>query len=195
MSQFPFYSKQTSRSASSGASTPSLSGSQTSLADPSPQSATSDASWQGGNPLISVPLSALLIGRSASCAIPTHSPPPVAGPSRPTKIPKHSALQISSTQSLKLDPRVCSVSDDGYFGSGSKQLSPIVEQDYFSPERRTTPLPLEHAAERHVPTQNGSEQSDTPRMRLQNISLWLDTYSKGQFQDNLQSIRLLSTDR
>lgn len=164
MFPFPFPSTRTSRSTNSGASTPSRSGSQTSLVESSIQP---NDPCQSGNPLISAPLSALLATRSATNSIPPPSTP-IAGPCWPPKIPKHTSLQISSTQSLKLDPRISSVSDDGYFGSASKPLSPIVEQDYVSPERRALPLP-EDIHENRFPAQCGSEQSETPRTHHQDI--------------------------
>ena len=160
MFPFPFSSKRTS--GGSGASSLAESGSQTSLVDPSLQSNAHNDGRQGGNAHISLPLSAHLLVRSASFP----SPPPTAGFSRP-KPPKHFSQQISSTQFLKLDPRIVSTSDDGYFGSGSKQLSPIVEQDYFSPERRALPLPIEDTEKPVTP--NGSEHSETPRMSLRYV--------------------------
>lgn len=153
--------KRTSRPGvfpSSGTSTPSHTwGSQSSLAD-SLQSTASNVAWQGGNPLISLPLTAQGFDRSSLS--PAHSP---VGPARTNKVYKHSSFQTTHTQSAKLDPRVVSGSDDGYLSAGSKPLSPIVEQDYFSPEGRSMPLPVEHTTELQICTPGGSEFSDTPR--------------------------------
>jgi len=150
MFAFPFSSKRTagtgSRDASSG---------QTSLADTSLRSTPENVPGHDINSPISIPLSAHLLARSAS--LPIHTP--VAGPSRPKGL-KHSSYQISSTQSLKLDPRIVCASDDGYFG---KQLSPIYEKDYFSPERIPIPLPSERTTEKPCTTPSGSEYSDAPR--------------------------------
>jgi hypothetical protein len=177
MSLFPFSSsKWASRTDNSGASSPSQSSS------PSPQSPVSNSSWQGGNPSISAPLSALLLGRSALSSAPVYSAP-LAGSNRPTKSYKHYSMPISSTQSLKLDPRIISISDDGYFVSGSKQLSPIVEQDYFSPEIRTLPLPVEDIGQQ-VTTPIGSDHSDTPRtLSPEHMIAFQNTYtSRGNFR-------------
>lgn len=161
--------KRTSRTASSGTSTPSRTwGSQTSLAD-SLQSTASNVAWQG-NSFISPPLTAQLYGRPPSNSSPTHSP---VSPSRANKAQRNSPLQTSHNQSVRLDPRMASGSDDGYFSStmANKQLSPIVEQDYFSPEGRPVPLPAEHPTELQICTPGGSELSETPRTYL-----WIKLY-------------------
>lgn len=141
----------------SGTTTPSHSASQASLAADDLQFAPTDA-WKGEMADLTPPLAAHIIERSSSSPAPS-----LAGPSRAPKAIKHSSLQPTSTHSLRLDSRVVSASDDGYFGAaGSKPLSPIVEQDYFSPERRSMPLPLNQSAEM-VSTPNGSELSSTYR--------------------------------
>lgn len=149
--------RRASRTGSSGTSTPSHTwGSQSSLAD-SLQSTASNAPWPG-NSLISPPLTAQMYNRPPSS--PPHSP---VGPSRANKVHKQSSLQAAHNQPVKLDPRIASGSDDGYFSMGSKQLSPIVEQDYFSPEGMPMSLPVEHPTELQICTPGGSEFSDTPR--------------------------------
>jgi hypothetical protein len=150
MFAFSFSSKRTAGTCSSDASS-----GQTNLADTSLLSTPVNVPGRDLNSPISFPLSAHLLARSTSLPIRT----PVAGPSRPKGL-KHSSYQISSTQSLKLDPRLVYAPDDGYFG---KQLSPISEKDYFSPERMPIPLPSEHTAEKPCSTPGGSEYSDAPR--------------------------------
>lgn len=81
------------------------------------------------------------------------------------KVTKHSSLQSTPTQpTLKVDPRILSVSDAGT-GSG-KMLSPIVEQDYFSPARRSVALPTDNGVQMQDVTLPPpiSKFSDAPRM-------------------------------
>jgi hypothetical protein len=180
MFAFPFSSKRTA-----GTSSEASSG-QTSLADTSLRSTSANVPGQDVNSPISFPLSAHLLARSASLPIRT----PVAGSSRPKAL-KHSSYQISSTQSLKLDPRIVGPSDDGYFG---KQLSPISEKDYFSPERMPIPLPSEHTTEKPCTTPGGSEYSDAPRACRRHIQFPLGTDNKPKFQDSPRPARPSSSD-
>lgn len=184
--------KRTSRTGglpSSETSTPRHTwGSQTSSAD-SLKSTASSAAWPG-NSLISPPLTAQLFTRPPSS--PTHSP---VGPSRANKVYKHSSLQTIHNQPIKLEPHIASGSDDGYFSTaGSKQLSPIVEQDYFSPEGRPMSLPVDHPTELQICTPNGTEFSDTPRT-YSRIKILIVEYSQRMVQDLHRSIRPSSPDR
>ena len=127
--------------------------SHTSLAESSSlQSNTGDVS-------LAPPLAAYLLGRSVS------SPTTPSLPKATPRVAKHSSLQNPPTQStLKVDSRILSVSDAGT-GSG-KMLSPIVEQDYFSPAKRSMALPVDNAVQTQEVTLPPaiSEFLDAPRM-------------------------------
>lgn len=61
-----------------------------------------------------------------------------------SKIYKQSSLK--STLSLRLEPRYSSSLDETRsLHNIVAPLSPIVEQDYFSPERRSIQLPVDHS--------------------------------------------------
>lgn len=79
-----------------------------------------------------------------------------------------------STQSLRLEPRPLSYTD--VYGSAydyplAKQLSPIAEQDYFSPESLCHAKPLPHASDQDLsaiysqtnPSPGGSQASEVAR--------------------------------
>lgn len=143
-------------SSMSGTSTPripSTSPSHTSLAD-----SLQSNPFNAGGVSLAPPLAAYLHGRSVST--PTTPSPPKATP----RVAKHSSLQSPPTQpALKVDPRIMSVSDAGT--GTSKMLSPIVEQDYFSPARRSMALPVDNPMQtQEVTTPPISESSDAPRM-------------------------------
>lgn len=119
------------------------------------------------------------IGRSASSPpMPTTYSSTIAASKSNARLHSNAAYS-RSTHSLRLDPRQYTYDESPAYGYSGyplvKQLSPIAEQDYFSPEglRRSNPLPpSEHdAAEsisysRRSVTPNGSQSSDITRTCL-----------------------------
>jgi hypothetical protein len=108
------------------------------------RSGTSPSGWASSSHTLSTPPQAHVAGWPASSSPPPRLPliPMVSTP-RP-KFYTHSSAK--STHSLRLDPRYYAsgpvpYTDDPYLHPGVKQLSPIAEQDHFSPERRSLPLP------------------------------------------------------
>ena len=71
---------------------------------------------------------------------------------------------FSSTHSLRLDSRYNFGADDGTFIPVVKQLSPIAEQEYFSPEQQTLPLPAEDVTPSQNTTPTESQHSGIIRM-------------------------------
>jgi hypothetical protein len=71
---------------------------------------------------------------------------------------------FSSTHSLRFDPRYYpGAVDDGFSPPMIKPLSPIAEQDYFSPERQSLPLPPEDATISQISSPTGSQYSGVIR--------------------------------
>ena len=140
----------------SGTSTPQLPST-----NPSHTSDVGSSSLQSNTNNVSIapPLAVHILSRSVSS--PTTPPLRKATP----RVVKHSSLQNPPTQpTLKVDPRTLSVSDAGT--GSNKMLSPIVEQDYFSPTRRSMTLPVDNTVQTQeviVPPPI-SELSDAPRM-------------------------------
>jgi hypothetical protein len=65
---------------------------------------------------------------------------------------------FSGTNPSRFDPRY-NEADDGSFPIVIKQLSPIAEQDYFSPEKQTLPLPAEDVTPSQTSTPTESQYS------------------------------------
>lgn len=117
----------------------------------------SHVAWINNSPPFLIPpLGAQMIGRSVS------SPQPALVSSTTSKLYTHSTLR--STHSLRLDPRYTPGPDDGHFPI-IKPLSPIEEQDYFSPETQSMSLPLveQDITTSQASTPDGSQHSEIAR--------------------------------
>lgn len=115
------------------------------------------ASWVSCSNL-SVPGQAHVAGRPASTPPPSRTSPIPMVPTPRPKFYSHSLAK--SAHSLRLDPTYTSSSSpfpDDYLQPGAKHLSPIAEQDYFSPERRSLPLPSERDITLSSSSPDGSE--------------------------------------
>jgi hypothetical protein len=140
----------------------------------SSRSGPSHVAWISDNYVPNMSLEAPIIGRSASS--------PQSRPSSAFTANRLAKLYIQplsrSTHSLRLDSRSAWGPEDSYYFPGIKPLSPIAEQDYFSPERRSLPLPVEQASQASTP--NGSQYSGITRMYfLLHFTVDDVTYSAG----------------